>query len=225
MFYYLFADSKLSKRDYWRKRYDWDKQVKMDWLVDAYKVSENLEPKINQLHKKMDDICLNILDLGCGTSDVASVLLKECKTAVNIHCVDYSEGALQWQKGLLSELNQNHGNLLSNYWLVMADVCHLPFKNKFFHAIIDKGTIDSLLKSRDGQQLAEESMKEIFRVLHPEGNLWQITDEDPDLRLLFLQTVQNNTQKRYTSSFEILLSDSMTDYFLYTVTEDALGKS
>jgi ubiquinone/menaquinone biosynthesis C-methylase UbiE len=219
---WFFADSKLSKRDYWRKRYDWDKQVKMDWLVDADKLCENLEPKIHQLHKKIDDVCLNILDLGCGTSDVASVLLKKCASAVNIHCVDYSEGALQWQKGLLSELDQNHGNLLSNYWLVMADVCHLPFRDNFFHGVIDKGTTDSLLKSENGQQLAEECMKEIFRVLHPKGCLWQITDEDPDLRLSFLQTAQSNVSKRYTTMFEILQSDSINDYFLYTIKEDAV---
>ncbi|XP_062590898.1 citrate synthase-lysine N-methyltransferase CSKMT, mitochondrial-like isoform X1 [Saccostrea cucullata] len=218
-------DSKLSKREYWRNRYNWEKQVKMDWLVDADKVSENLEPKIHHLYKRLDKVCLNILDLGCGTSDVASVLLKKCRSPMDIYCVDYSEGALQWQKGLLSALNQKHGNIMSNYWLVMADICHLPFKDNFFHVILDKGTIDSLLKSEDGQKLAESSMTEILRVMHPAGNLWQITDEDPDVRLLFLQTVQNDIKKKYSSSFEILLSDNINEYFLYTVKEDTHEKS
>lgn len=217
---YFLADSKLSKREYWRKRYNWDKQVKMDWLVDADKVSENLGPRIQQLRKKIGEVCLNILDLGCGTSDVPSVLLRRCKTPVIIYCVDYSEGALQWQKGLLEDLDQKHGNLLSNYRLVVADVCQLPFNNNFFHVVIDKGTTDSLLKSKDGHQMAISCMKEIYRVLHPLGNLWQITDEDPDIRLFFLQSIQDEANLKYSTSFEVLLSDDINDYFLYTVKED-----
>lgn len=196
----------------------------MDWLVDADEVSQNLEPKIQQLRKKTGEVCLNILDLGCGTSDVPSVLLKRCKTPVIIYCVDYSEGALQWQKGLLEDLDQKHGNLLSNYRLVMADVCQLPFKNNFFHVVIDKGTTDSLLKSKDGHQMAASCMKDVHRVLHPLGNLWQITDEDPDIRLLFLQSIQDEAYLKYSSSFEVLLSDDINDYFLYTVKEDSLDK-
>lgn len=216
MFTFCNVDSKLSKRAYWRERYDWDKQVKMDWLVDADLVSENLEPKIRQLHKSTRELSLNILDLGCGISDLPTVLLKRCKTPMTMYCVDYSEGAIQWQKGLLTNLNQKHGNLLSNYRLVIADVCQLPFGDSFFHVVIDKGTTDSLLKSKDGHQLAESSMTEIFRVLHPKGVLWQITDEDPDVRLLFLQSLSNQVHKTYATSFEVLLSDNINDYFLYT---------
>lgn len=90
--------------------------------------------------------------------------------------------------------------------------------DSFFHVVIDKGTTDSLLKSKDGHQLAESSMTEIFRVLHPKGVLWQITDEDPDVRLLFLQSLSNQVRKTYTTSFEVLLSDNINDYFLYTTT-------
>jgi len=68
------------------------------------------------------------------------------------------------------------------------DACKLPFKNEFFDVILDKGTLDSLLKTeRTGKYSSAKMLKECCRTLHRHGHLFQITDEDPDVRLLLFE--------------------------------------
>lgn len=48
--------------------------------------------------------------------------------------------------------------------------------------------MDALLKDRsDGHLKAESMMSEVIRVMTPGGRFLQISDEDPDTRLLFLE--------------------------------------
>ncbi|KAK9541891.1 hypothetical protein VZT92_001909 [Zoarces viviparus] len=53
--------------------------------------------------------------------------------------------------------------------------------------IVDKGTTDALLRSKEGKWKANQVLKQCLKVLRSSGSLLQFSDEDPDARLLWLE--------------------------------------
>ncbi|GFO30237.1 methyltransferase-like protein 12, mitochondrial [Plakobranchus ocellatus] len=226
-------DEKLSQLSYWKERYK-DKHSKVfEWFLEPGEIVETLLDRI-QVSRWQP---LHYLDLGCGLSDLSLHLLTQRQQSVSAVLVDFVPEALHYQCMKFKDyMDQGRVPLKSMQHLVCADVKCLPLKDDVFHVVLDKGTMDALIKDKvHGHINSMLMMSEILRVLTPCGRYLQISDEDPDSRLPFLEklyaadsnmfaerspNVNETTQKSFKLSswkFELLPSCSGTEYFLYWV--------
>uniref|UniRef100_A0A8C5R2Q8 Citrate synthase-lysine N-methyltransferase CSKMT, mitochondrial n=1 Tax=Leptobrachium leishanense TaxID=445787 RepID=A0A8C5R2Q8_9ANUR len=130
---------------------------------------------------------LHILDVGCGTSDLGFCLFRDSPIPVTVSCIDRCEPAVLAMRERLDKghpvIPQHPGSRLE---YIQGDATDLHmFPSASISLVLDKGTSDALLRS--GKTEAYSMVKEAFRVLHPYGKLVQLTDEDPDARLDFLE--------------------------------------
>ncbi|XP_055878639.1 citrate synthase-lysine N-methyltransferase CSKMT, mitochondrial-like [Biomphalaria glabrata] len=190
------GDEKLSKFSYWKAFYERKSQaIGFDWFLDSHQVLgtvlesiENVFQRSTQLPKERQGKgnILSYLDLGCGTSELPSKVFMNCPHATSLVLLDFIPEALTYQLNKMLECKP----LLKDSTCVgiVADVQKLPFASDTFNIIVDKGTMDALLKDKSrGHHKTQLMMSEVVRVLAPGGRYLQISDEDPDSRLLFLE--------------------------------------
>nr|XP_033812726.1 citrate synthase-lysine N-methyltransferase CSKMT, mitochondrial [Geotrypetes seraphini] len=128
-----------------------------------------------------------VLDVGCGISDLGPSLYINFPDPVYVSCVDFSPVVIECmqQQFLDGPLPRNP---LSKLHYREADATDLHmFSTESFHLVLDKGTSDSMLHSPVGLRNASRMLAECLRVLKPGGSLLQFSDEDPDARLPFLE--------------------------------------
>lgn len=155
-----------------------------------------------------------LLDVGCGLSDLTLRLAQ--KYQCHVWCIDISQAALHKLQTL-----QCGTASVSNTSFIQADAENLPFLDCTFECIIDKGTVDSVLKHRDSRiaaYLAEGMIRECGRVLAPGGRYLQVTDEDPELRLPLLQASFSSWGTLFSLSYK-LLTHHNREYFIYTISK------
>ncbi|KAM4722699.1 citrate synthase-lysine N-methyltransferase CSKMT, mitochondrial isoform 2-T2 [Rhinophrynus dorsalis] len=130
---------------------------------------------------------LHVLDVGCGTSDVGLGLFCDSPLPVLVSCIDRSAPAVLCMNDKLvkgSPVIPGHPDSRLEY--IQGDVTDLHgFPSASVSLVLDKGTSDSLLRS--SREEAHKMVQEALRVLQPNGKLVQLTDEDPDARLPFLE--------------------------------------
>ncbi|XP_071810469.1 citrate synthase-lysine N-methyltransferase CSKMT, mitochondrial-like [Asterias amurensis] len=100
---------------------------------------------------------------------------------------------------------------------LVADATRLPFRNNQFDMVFEKGTFDAMLNTKNSE-LARCAFSETVRVLTPGGIFLQFSDENPDLRLSFLEEAlrQNNVDRgRVSITYREIGSSFGTEYFLY----------
>jgi len=97
-----------------------------------------------------------ILDSGCGTGEFLVKSSSVCETVG----IDFAKVALQAVRKKAT--NVPH---LSAY-LVLGDLCHLPFRNSIFDKVTSADVVEHLLTQQFGLYLAE-----LHRTLKPKGNL------------------------------------------------------
>ncbi|KAK3779023.1 hypothetical protein RRG08_034281 [Elysia crispata] len=185
-----FHDEKLSKFTYWKNRYKEGNQEVFEWFVDP---DEIVEPILNNIAhiQAQSTMPLRYIDIGCGLSDLSLHLTIHCPRPLSAVIVDFVSEALQYQNKSYVEYQQMiQLRSESTQHLVCADVLHLPFRDGGFDVAIDKGTMDALMKDKvQGHFKSGLMMGEVIRLLIPGGRYLQISDEDPDSRLLFLENI------------------------------------
>ncbi|XP_052824484.1 citrate synthase-lysine N-methyltransferase CSKMT, mitochondrial isoform X3 [Octopus bimaculoides] len=189
----------LSKLKYWKYHYKKNlrEQNEFDWLLNSETVSNSV---LNQLAIVQGN---TILDLGCGMSSVSQKLLKKSQHPIFVHSLDYVASVIEHQKKLHSVVPK--GNLSSGFDCIIADACLLPYKDKVFDIVVDKGTMDSLLKDDIKERRMQKFaclLEESLRILRPGGCFMQFTDEDPDIHydILFI-AIQKHSAHQYQLSF------------------------
>ena len=185
-----------------------------DWLLDSSTVSYDIISRLENStgHK--------ILDLGCGNSSVSQKVIEKCRYAINIHCLDYVPSVIDHQAKLHSKLKRGHPS--SCFVGIVGEACALPYCDNMFDIIIDKGTMDSLLKDSDKDRRQKKIilfLSESLRVLAPEGNFLQFTDEDPDIHYDTLWSLICNFgfQRHYSLSCKSVESPSNYDCYVYSI--------
>ncbi|XP_070622569.1 citrate synthase-lysine N-methyltransferase CSKMT, mitochondrial [Erythrolamprus reginae] len=128
-----------------------------------------------------------VLDVGCGTSSLALELYQNSPSQLHVSCLDFSSTAIQCLTRMLRD-SPPPRHPLSELECHLGDATELSrlFSPGSFHLVLDKGTCDSVL--RGCPQRARCLVSECLQVLRPEGCLVQISDEDPDARVPFLET-------------------------------------
>ena len=215
---------KLSKFSYWKSQYQ-NKLVNsvenkgFDWFLGPDdNITDIIQKHILEmllLSRGSEEIVnpLKYLELGCGTSLVPHKVLTSAINYLKAHesisnitsrntpivtavLVDYVQEALQFQNNLF---DRNLIRSTSDYQVmcVCADVTSLPLRSETFNLVVDKGTLDSLIRDRTkGKIKSELMMSEALRILVKGGRYLQISDEDPDVRIEFLDNLWKDVYKR-----------------------------
>ena len=199
----------MSKKSYWDNFYTKTKSAtatSFDWFFSHDVANQWLTKYITQ--GKTQKNMMNILELGCGTSTLASNLLKEVDDCISIVSIDFSLAAVKQARMISHQTSIQYA---------VADASSLPFRSNQFDVVFEKGTFDAMLKNSNGN-LAGFSFGETVRVLTPCGTFLQFSDENPDLRLSFLEAAlqKNNVDRSKVSvTFQEIGHYFGTEYFLY----------
>lgn len=133
---------------------------------------------------------LQVLDMGCGTSALGPCIYRDSVLPVRVTCADISPVAVQLMREHLQAKSIKPLNVSSHIEFLELDCTQLDrhFAANSLDLIVDKGTIDALLRSKEGTEKAALVLKQCLRVLRSSGSLLQFSDEDPDARLVWLET-------------------------------------
>jgi len=116
---------------------------------------------------------LRILELGCGTSRLATELAA---AAPHWHVV-----AVDFSRAAIEACRERYGSRENLKWRIM-DARALRLPPDSFDAVVEKGTLDAMLLGRSGGKSAvRTALDEVHRILRPGGVLLHYTDESPEL--------------------------------------------
>ncbi|XP_068570037.1 citrate synthase-lysine N-methyltransferase CSKMT, mitochondrial [Cebidichthys violaceus] len=136
------------------------------------------------------DGLLQVLDMGCGTSALGPCVYRHSPLPVRVTCADISPIAVRLMREQVQAKAIQPHNLSSRLEFVELDCTqlHKHYGCSSVDLIVDKGTTDALLRSKEGKCKANLVLKQCLKVLRSSGSLLQFSDEDPDARLLWLET-------------------------------------
>ncbi|XP_067883903.1 citrate synthase-lysine N-methyltransferase CSKMT, mitochondrial [Heterodontus francisci] len=153
-----------------------------------------------------------VLDLGCGTSELGPRMYSECSFPLHVYCIDFSPVAIALMQAQFSPLPPP-GHPASQLHFLQADATDLSsFQPGTFDLVLDKGTLDALLRTKDRGMAAGRALVESLRVMRAGGSMLQVSDEDPDARMLWLQSLRTVS----VTALE-LDTDKSISYFAYII--------
>uniref|UniRef100_A0A2I4CEH2 Citrate synthase-lysine N-methyltransferase CSKMT, mitochondrial n=1 Tax=Austrofundulus limnaeus TaxID=52670 RepID=A0A2I4CEH2_AUSLI len=136
------------------------------------------------------DTLLHILDMGCGTSALGPSIYRESAVPVRVTCADISPVAVRLMQDHAKVKAVRPRSPSSQIQFVELDCTQLDkhYSSNSLDLIVDKGTTDALLRSKEEEGKAALVLKQCLRALRSSGSLLQFSDEDPDVRLVWLET-------------------------------------
>eukprot|EP01103_Thecamoeba_quadrilineata_P005122 TRINITY_DN1496_c0_g1_i12.p1 TRINITY_DN1496_c0_g1~~TRINITY_DN1496_c0_g1_i12.p1 ORF type:complete len:197 (+),score=36.79 TRINITY_DN1496_c0_g1_i12:165-755(+) len=173
----------LTQVDYWDNFYLQLEDTR-DWILENDVVLSHF------LSNSSKDTYLGgLLHLGCGSSDLPKHLLAEgIHPLVNI---DFSELIVERQRTLYSGQE--------GVTFLQMDVRDLKFEDGTFSLALDKGTFDCVVLGNDGPENARKMLRELFRVLKPNGKYFMYSLHGPAARLDLLHEIQWNVEYKAIS--------------------------
>ncbi|CAJ1086637.1 citrate synthase-lysine N-methyltransferase CSKMT%2C mitochondrial [Xyrichtys novacula] len=159
-----------------------------EWFFGFDAVKDFIMPLLKT--KMNPDALCQILDMGCGTSALGPSIYRHSPVPVRVTCADISPIAVRLMQEHIQSKAIQPENLSSQLEFVELDCTqlHRHFGSSSVDLIIDKGTTDALLRSKEGKGKAGVVLRQCLKVLQGSGSLLQFSDEDPDARLLWLET-------------------------------------
>merc|ERR1712028_113470 len=158
---------------YWDERYTNDKEV-FDWYqrYDGIKslITRFVEPESR------------VLMVGCGNSRLSEEMYED--NIKDITNIDISDTCIVDMKKRCVAMEDMR-------WHTM-DVLKLPFNEGAFEAVIDKGTMDSILCGEGSTKNVAVMCKHISRVLKPGGAYIVVLYGQPDYRMNYFAKPEYN---------------------------------
>ena len=115
-----------------------------------------------------------ILNIGCGNSLLAEEMYDDGYQ--HLTNIDFS-------KIVIDQMQEMYKEKIPSLKFEEVDIKKMPYNDHCFDAIIDKGTLDSILCGDSSGPSAEKALREIYRVLNPKGVYIVITYGLPNQRL------------------------------------------
>merc|ERR1711865_555560 len=158
---------------YWDERYKNDKEV-FDWY-QRYEGIKNIITRYVEPDSR-------VLMVGCGNSRLSEEMYED--NISNITNIDISETCIvDMKKRCVAMENMR--------WHTQG-VLTLPFNEGAFEAVIDKGTMDSILCGEGSTKNVAVMCKHISRVLKPGGTYIVVSYGQPDYRLNYFDKPEYN---------------------------------
>jgi ubiquinone/menaquinone biosynthesis C-methylase UbiE len=170
------SEENFGNVNYWDSRYN-EFPFTFEWLEDYNSLKPHLSKILNDYNIPLNEI--NILDCGCGTSEISENLNNDLKIN-NIYSIDYSSKALEIMKNKFP-------NSKINYKLM--DITELNFKENFFDIIIDKGTTDNIYCYKNPLKTIAIYYKEINKVLKNNGYFLIISHSELNKREINISNI------------------------------------
>jgi len=129
-------------------------------VLEWYNIDwQDVEPVLESLFRQLKP--RRILDLGCGTSRLPAQLCSRQFARLIVGC-DISSKAVAQQKALTTQ--RSPGTRLIFH---TGDASRLPYRDKCFDIILEKGLFDALSSTRRGAAQVPPMLVEAWRVLSP----------------------------------------------------------
>ncbi|KAK7176681.1 hypothetical protein R3I93_000799 [Phoxinus phoxinus] len=159
-----------------------------EWFFGFHSVKDFILPVLGTMSHSHPGP-FNILDMGCGTSALGPCLYRASPFAVKVTCADISPVAVRLMEKHTNSASVQPCNPSSALAFLELDCTHLRghFGTRSLDMILDKGTTDALVRSKEGQAKAGQIVRQCLQVLKPSGIILQFSDEDPDARLVWLE--------------------------------------
>jgi len=119
----------------------------------------------------------SVLVAGCGNSRLTAEMWRD--GFAPIANVDVS-------RTVIDQMSARHKDMRGVTWQAM-DATRLAFADASFDAVVDKGTLDSLLCGENSTALGGRYLSEVSRVLRPGGVLFCVSYGTPDNRLQYFE--------------------------------------
>lgn len=192
-----------------------------EWFFSFDAVRAFIMPPLET--RAQPDALLCVLDIGCGTSDLGPSIYRHSTLPVRVTCADISPVAVQLMQHHIRAKALQPGNPCSVLRFAEMDCMQLSkhFASSSVDLIVDKGTTDALLRSKEGKWKAELVLQQCLNVLKCSGSLLQFSDEDPDARLLWLESAVRE-QKVIAANVGVQEVGKLrgVSYYCYHVTPD-----
>ncbi|XP_074662680.1 citrate synthase-lysine N-methyltransferase CSKMT, mitochondrial-like [Tubulanus polymorphus] len=204
----------LSLRSTWEKFHK--EKCYFEWLVDPLSIHGYLMQHILSYAKCSSAV--NILEIGCGTSSLSLNLFRSIQDyPVKIIAIDYAKSAVE-NMSEQYKIDTTGGHESSKFEILEADAGNLPFRDNSIDLVIDKGTVDSVLKDRrNGTKMARDISIETLRVLKCGGHFCQITDEDPELRIGLWDSFKLYSSYKWQINYKVLSENLYAENFMYSI--------
>lgn len=207
----------------------WDRVYKNNKAPNEWFFTSKLEASIFNLienHMQTDGQAPNVfLDIGCGTSNFCNILNAKYPTS-KILGIDFSDYVIENRKIALSEETENIQFICHDLTSDVANLVQqmdINLQQTLLDqniCVIDKATIDAIVRQKNGVELARNTFTELLKI-RPKY-LVNISDEGPEVRLEFLDDMLRNRPEisDYSIIFENVSEDGQhhNEYFTYLVT-------
>lgn len=159
-----------------------------EWFFGFHSVKDLVLPALQAMSCSHSGL-LHVLDMGCGTSALGPCIYSTSPCAVRVTCADISPVAVKLMKEHTKSTSAQPCNPSSALVFLELDCTQMTghFEARSLDLILDKGTTDALVRSKEGQVKAGQIVRQSLQVLRPSGSLLQFSDEDPDARLIWLE--------------------------------------
>ena len=175
-----------SDKNYWRIRYE-NIASSYEWYDDY----ETISPIIKQLKIPKRS---TILHIGIGNSEFSEKMYDEgYKKSYNI---DYARNVIHYMK-------QRNKRLRSSMIFETMNVLDLDYEDNQFDIVFDKAVFDCVLCAVDADNKANIFMKEIYRIIKPNGYYFLVSNSGPENRLKYIQ----NKNIKYDIFVHSILND------------------
>lgn len=160
--------AQYGKSDYWDERYTRDAEP-FDWYQRWSGVRDVITEYIKPAH--------NILVVGAGNSRLSEEMYDEgFNTITNI------DTSIVATKAMQEKYKDKEGLIYSQ-----MDVRQMELQDGSFNAVLDKGTVDSILCGEASTLNIQKALNEIARVLDSKGIFICISHGQPSYRLTYMQ--------------------------------------
>lgn len=161
------------KLDYWEERYGRETE-QFDW----YQRWTGVRSVFCQYVRPNSQI----LHLGCGNSKMAEDMYED--GFVNSVNIDFSQTVIK-------TMQDRYKNIETMRFIHM-DALKMQFGDSTFDAVIDKGTLDSILCGENSIKQSFQYISEVYRVLNSQGVYLVVSYGKPQQRMLFLERSEFN---------------------------------
>ncbi|KAK3545551.1 hypothetical protein QTP70_008149 [Hemibagrus guttatus] len=189
-----------------------------EWFFGFHSVKDFILPQLQSMSD--NPAPLHVLDIGCGTSALGPGIYTHSQCAVTVTCADISPVAVRLMQEHAESTPVQPCNPASILIFREMDCTELEghFEPKSLALIVDKGTTDALVRSKEGRDKAGQIVRQCLTVLNHSGSLLQFSDEDPDARLLWLEKESQGSEVTADVSVHEVGELRGVTYFCYQIT-------